>query len=129
MNGPKRMPRIQARLDQWAIWAVRSASGGGGGGTTISYLMDMAAGRRVSGDTVYECVVPVDEIECSRTDAAVRQLPVELRQAVSAWHCGTDTLEACARRLGVVRGTLHRRLCQADMRVYAYLYPPNRPHR
>lgn len=121
MSGPRRNPEIQVRLDRWALW--RTSGSGGSGGSWLAYLVDLAAGRRVHDDgQSYAAVVPCDEIECSRTDEAVKALPLDLRQAVSAWHCATSgTLEEVARRLGVVRGTLHRRLCQADLRIAEFL--------
>ncbi|MGS1116886.1 hypothetical protein [Castellaniella sp. UC4442_H9] len=64
----------------------------------------------------------MDNIECSRTNQAVQALPMELRRAVGAWHgARSGTLDEVARRLGVVRGTLHRRLCQADQRIAEWL--------
>lgn len=123
MSGPKRIPAMQARLDRWAIWVHGSGGGVGRSGSTLGYLMDLAAGRRVGSDDGRGSTVPVDSIECSLTDDAILTLPQELQQAVRAWHLArTGTLEEVARREGVVRGTLHRRLCQADARIAAWLF-------
>jgi len=125
MSGPRRIPHIQARLDEWAMWRV-SQGGAGGlgyGGSPIGYLMDLAAGKRVHEDTDSAgSVVPVDSIECSITDDAVLALPDELRQAVTAWHCASHgTMDEVAGRLGVVKTTLWRRLAHADTRIQQWL--------
>ncbi len=123
MSGPRRDPAIQERLDAWGVW-VLGATSAGYGSTSIAALMDLASGRRVwdSSDGVPRSFVPVDAIECERTDRAVRSLPAELREAVEAWHVMREgTLDSVARRLGIVRATLHRRLCQADIRVHEWL--------
>lgn len=121
--GLRRNAKIQARLDNWAIW-LHSGTGGGGGSHPIARLMDWKAGRRVtaSGDGGFDSTVPVDEIECSLTDRAVQALPPVLQEAVRAWHGAREgTLDTIAGQLGIVRGTLHRRLCQADVRIYTWL--------
>ncbi|MFC3336919.1 hypothetical protein [Paracandidimonas soli] len=119
----RRIPEIQRRLDLWAEWRLNQGGGGGGGGSVLGYLVDVAAGRRVDGDADSpRSIVPVDSIECSITDDAVMALPDELRKAVKAWHCASSgTLDEIARELGVVRGTLHRRLCHADIRIREWL--------
>lgn len=123
MSGPKRIPEIQARLDRWAIWCDRATSGSSGSASWLAYMVDLAAGRRVhDGDRSYGCEIPVDNIECSRTNQAVNALPMELRQAVGAWHgARSGTLEEVARRLGIVKTTLWRRLGQADHRIAEWL--------
>lgn len=115
----KRLPEIQARLDAWGVWVTRGGTGSANM-HPLARLMDWKSGKRVSvsGDGGYSAYVPVDEIECGLTDEAIAQLPEALRQAVRAWHtCQGGTLETVAYDLGVVRGTLHRRLCQADLRL------------
>lgn len=122
--GLRRDTRIQARLDNWAVWVCSGGGGGGGASHPLARLMDWGAGKRVSasGDGGYSATVPMDEIECSLTDVAIKALPAELRQAVHAWHGAREgTLDSIAAGLGVVRGTLHRRLCQADQRIAAWL--------
>lgn len=91
----------------------------GYGGTPLAYLIDLAAGKRVHDDSsAAVAVVPVDSVECSLTDDAVLALPDDLREAVTAWHCASSgTMDEVARRLGVVKTTLWRRLCHADMRI------------
>ncbi|WP_417252757.1 hypothetical protein [Castellaniella sp.] len=122
MSGPKRIPAVQARLDRWAIWVHGSSGGLGGGGSTLGYLMDLAAGRRVGSDDGHGSTVPVDSIECSLTDDAILALPQDLQQAVRAWHLArTGTLEEVARRHGIVKTTLWRRLGQADHRISEWL--------
>lgn len=122
--GLRRDPAIQTRLDAWAVWL---AGGAGerrsGGGHPLAVLMDLHAGRRVTTSSSFSprAAVPCDAIECSRTDAAVKSLPFDLRQAVHAWHGGVGTLDGVAQRLGIVRATLHRRLCQADQRIAQWL--------
>lgn len=120
MSGLKRLPDIQARLDAWGVWASRGYGLSSGASHPLARLMDWKSGRRVSlsGEGGFGAYVPVDEIECSLTDEAIATLPDVLRQAVRAWHtCQGGTLESVAFDLGVVRGTLHRRLCQADKRL------------
>lgn len=123
IRGVRRIPKIQARLDAWARWCDNQGGGLGGGGTVISYLMDLAAGKRVhEDDATPQAVVPVDSIECSITHEAVLALPDELRQAVVAWHCASHgTLEEVAKRHGMVKTTLWRRLAHADWRIQEWL--------
>jgi len=125
MSGLRRIPQIQARLDEWARWRDSRGCGGGlgYGGSPISYLMDLAAGKRVHEDTGgVGSFVPVDSIECSITDDAVLALPDELRRAVTGWHCASHgTMDEVARRLGIVKTTLWRRLAHADMRIQQWL--------
>jgi hypothetical protein len=121
--GMRRIPKIQARLDEWAVW-VCSGSGGGGASHPLARLMDWKAGRRVtaSGDGGFNALIPMDEIECSLTDDAVQALPAELQQAVRAWHCAREgTLETIAAQLFIVKTTLWRRLAQADQRIDTWL--------
>ena len=114
---------IVARLDSWGKW-LHSASGGSGQ-SWLATMVDIMNGQRVwSNAGPVRCYVPVDSIECSITDQAVMALPIDLRKAVVAWHgClyQDGTLDSVSRELGVARGTLHRRLCQADMRVLEWL--------
>lgn len=124
MSGMKRLPEIQTRLDAWGMWVTRGGRLCGGSMHPLARLMEWKSGKRVSvsGEGGFSAYVPVDEIECSLTDEAVSALPDVLRQAVRAWHtCQGGTLETVAFDLGVVRGTLHRRLCQADIRIRDWL--------
>lgn len=121
-RGLKRIPEIQQRLDMWAQWRIGSGLNLSAS-SPLGYLMDLAAGRRVSGeDDSYGSRVPVDDIECSVIDDAIMELPNDLRQAVVAWHCATSgTLEEVAERVGIVKTTLWRRLAQADHRINEWL--------
>lgn len=123
LRGVRRIPKIQARLDAWAEWRASSGGSMGGGGSVIGYLMDLAAGKRVhEDDGSAQSVVPVDSIECSITHEAVLALPDELRQAVVAWHCASSgTMEEVAKRHGMVKATLWRRLAHADWRIREWL--------
>ena len=124
MSGMKRMPDIQARLDAWGVWITRGSGYMGSSTHPLARLMDWKSGKRVtvSGQGGFSAYVPVDVIECSLTDDAVSCLPDALRQAVRAWHtCKGGTMDSVANDLGVVRGTLHRRLCQADIRIRDWL--------
>jgi len=131
MSGAKRDPGMQARFDSWGRW-LHSSGMGGGAAHPLARLMDWASGRRVTtGPTgPMRAFIPVDHIECAITDAAIRALPKDLSDAVRAWH-GTQsgTLESIAAELGIVRGTLHRRLCQADARAAEWLREQNRDRR
>ncbi|GAA5231764.1 hypothetical protein GCM10025795_02460 [Verticiella sediminum] len=108
----KRDPAMQERLDAWGVWRYS------GGYAASSPLADFMGAGGGDSDGVPRSFVPVDALECARTDEAVRALPTELRQAVGAWHgTASGTLDAVAHGLGIVRGTLHRRLCYADQRL------------
>ena len=123
MSGVRRDARMQARFDSWGRW-LHTARGRGGASHPLARLMDWASGRRVTAVATgpMRAFVPVDEIECSITDEAIRSLPADLAAAVRAWHGSqSGTLESVATELGIVRGTLHRRLCQADQRVAEWL--------
>lgn len=131
MSGAKRDPAIQARFDAWGRW-LHASAGGGGSAHPLARLMDWASGHRADAGPTgpMRAYVPVDHIECAATDEAIRSLPDDLADAVRAWH-GTQsgTLDSVAAQLGIVRGTLHRRLCQADRRVTEWLHERSRKRR
>lgn len=118
----KRISYIVARLDSWGRWLHSS---GGNSQSWLATMVDIMNGQRVWSNTgPVRCYVPVDSIECAITDKAVMALPDDLRKAVVAWHgCiyQDGTLDTVSRELGIARGTLHRRLCQADIRVVEWL--------
>jgi hypothetical protein len=113
-----RNPAMKERLDSWGMW--QHLPQGGGASHPLARLADLAGGRRVHAtpEGPMRAYVPVDHLECARTDEAIRALPQELQQCVRAWHGRTDaTMDRVAKDLGIVRATLHRRLCQADARI------------
>lgn len=110
-NTTARMPHIRERLDMWGRWL---ATGRASTGSSSLAMLANQSGR-------YRSFVPLDEIECSITDDAVRALPIELRDAVTTWHTSEGTLESTAEQLKICRMTLCRQLRHADERLSEWL--------
>lgn len=104
------MPRIKwvdDRLEEWAMWRE-----GAGLYRSISY------DREVSGDAVGLVELSAEqEADCVQIDMAVAQLPVELKQAVFAFYTWQGGMDVITEKLRVTRATVHRRLCNADIRI------------
>lgn len=104
------MPRIKwvdDRLQEWAMWRE-------GAGLYRSIAYD----RDVSGDATRMVEMSADqEADCVETDMAVAYLPAELQQAVFAFYTWQGGMGVVTEKLRVTRATIHRRLCNADLRI------------
>jgi hypothetical protein len=104
---------IEARLLNWARWKMRA-------GGTLNY-----AGVRydsVGSSSGYrEAVIPVVDCEADETDAAIRQLPVHLRDTLAAHYTGAFVdVPSQARVLGCSVSTVHARINDAHQRLFQH---------
>lgn len=76
-----RIEWIHHRLERWSMWVARGRSAGGGGGASHP----MWRGIRVDGE-VREPVVPINEEECWKTEAAIKELPSPLDATVVQYY-------------------------------------------
>lgn len=108
----QRVKWIDERLQAWAEWRAGSA-----GYRSPSYEYEGDASVRISAVELSA----EQESAALDIDAAVAQLPEELRKTVVAhytWQGGVDTV---IEKLRVTRATIHRRLCYADLRISDWL--------
>lgn len=127
---------IERRLLNWANWHSGGARDGsfvdGGGSDGVSSIY--TKGERTGGRTGYRVAsVPMLALDAQQTDRAVRSLPLELADALTAWYRRRGpppdyqrfdvswTQERIAGALGVSRTTLHRRIVEARERVHEAL--------
>lgn len=105
---------INIRLNDWARWVVSDR-------TTLRHMLgakncwpDML-GESDSTETVRQqgTLVPLNDLECCDTDKAVCALPPELSNAVFEYYTRIGTAETTAKRLGISKMTLFRRIEQA----------------
>jgi len=66
-------------------------------------------------------LVPLNDLECCDTDKAVCALPPQLHDAVMEYYTRTGTAESTAKRLGISKMTLFRRIEQAHWRILGTL--------
>lgn len=109
----KRIEYIDERLQQWAEWLIASSSGIYRG---ISFEQTGTAGYRPSTN-----IEDALDKNCMEMDMAVAALPVDLKKLVIAVYLWEGGLDHAVRFFRVTRATVHRRLCQADIRIQQYL--------
>lgn len=111
----QRITWIDSRLTDWAMWRLTGSSQVGRYScpafnvARVSQTDDVKAGLRHFDHW--------DDQAALLTDQAVAALPKELKQAVEMSYVYEGGAELAARKLGVTRATLHRRLCHADIRI------------
>lgn len=115
------MARIEAmklRLENWALWHERGESGG------LGYPRQSAFSRLAGRAQRAEAVVPVDEVEASITDQAIKALqftqPHLHRTAHVVYLDGLGVRHA-ALRLGKAESTVKAHLDQLDHYLQAWL--------
>lgn len=111
----QRIEWVAVMLDQWALWRLTGSTRMGGYSCPaynierVSQTDDVRAGMRRFD--------PTEDASALKTDQAIASLPRELKAAVLYTYAYDGGAELTAQRLGVTRATLHRRLCQADLRI------------
>lgn len=111
----QRIEWVAARLNDWALWRLTGLKRIGGycspvyNIARVSQTDDVRAGMRRFD--------PTEDASALDTDRAIASLPTELKRAVLFSYTHDGGIDLAARRLGVTRATLHRRLCQADVRI------------
>lgn len=111
----QRIEWIVARLNDWAIWRITGLTRIGGYSCPVynvgrvSQTADVRAGMRRFD--------PAEDASALETDRAIASLPSDLNATVVFAYTYDGGPELTAKRLGITRATLHRRLCQADIRM------------
>ena len=108
-----RIEWVDMALRGWAVWRLASP----GGYRSPSFDRDPGEGKLTS----YVEITADQESDALRMDAAVAQLPKDLRDTVVAHYTWEGGIEQITRLLHVTRATVHRRLCQADIRISTWL--------
>ena len=112
---------INKRLNDWARWRLSDRA-------TIRHMLgakscwpqmlqDDAEGKMERHGTI----VPINDLECCEMDKAVLALPAELQFILEEFYYRTNTTEGVAKRCGISRATLHRRIDQAHQRLLGLL--------
>jgi len=112
----ERVKWIHERLERWAAWVVSGVSVGGGSmfnANRVDQTKDVVAGMR-------NCDPAFNE-EALLTDRSIAALPPDLKAVVKEVYLGEGGMQDIANKLRVTRATLHRRLCNVDMRIAEWL--------
>lgn len=95
------------KLKNWGDWMRRRDEGGTGWGNSVLAGM-MAKTTR----SEYTAVIPVDEIDASKTDSAVNSLLPELRKVALLWYVKGLSIRQMAREIGCSTTTVPVRVEQ-----------------
>ncbi len=114
---------INKRLNDWARWKLSDRA-------TVRHMLGAKScwprmlGEAESTETVRQhgTLVPLNDLECCQTDKAICALPDELRDTVIEFYTRrAGTVETIAKRLGISRATLFRRIDQAHSHILGSL--------
>lgn len=111
----QRIEWVVAKLNDWAVWRITGQTRVGGYSCPVyniervSQTDDVRAGMRRFD--------PNEDASALETDRAIAALPTDLNATVVFAYTYDGGPELTAKRLGITRATLHRRLCQADIRI------------
>ena len=111
----QRIEWVAARLDDWAVWRITGQTRTGGYASPaynverVSQTDDVRAGMRRFD--------PGEDCAALEVDQAIASLPEELYRTVLMFYTYDGGTDLVALRLRITRATLHRRLCQADIRI------------
>lgn len=111
-----RIESIKQRLRNWAAWAIKRESGGQGY-PTINILAKQMGGGHSDG-------IPVDDLEASETDAAVKSLQYtrsHLYMVLRLHYIENLTLGKVALEMCRAESTVKRNLEDADLAIQAWL--------
>lgn len=107
-----RLQHFDSMLKNWGDWMRKRDAGAlGYGKCPLLNLM----GRASKADAC--AVVPVDEIEASKVDDAVRAQTMELQRLARAWYVDELTVRGTATRLGCSTTTVPKRLEDLQQQV------------
>lgn len=101
------MKHIEQKLVNWGEWMRRREDSGLGFGNSPMARLLGASARAEPGS-----MVPVDEIEASKTDSAVQSLPRNLRQYADLWFVQQLPVREVARKAGCGTATVPVRIDQ-----------------
>jgi hypothetical protein len=114
-----RLKRIQRRLENWAIWSSRGASGGRGYATR-----SVLASEVWSRGSYNHIAIPVEDEEAAQTDEAVRALKLgkgHLFVTLECIYLKDLGISATALRMRRAPSTIKAQLEQADHAIAAWL--------
>lgn len=105
-----RIEWVKLRLNNWALWKHREATGGLGYASQAAFLNEPSGGYR-------ESIIPVDDVDAAVTNSAVESLRDKRYQLYETLQCiyprGLGIKET-ARRCGLAESTIKAHLDQAD---------------
>lgn len=111
-----RIEWVRCRLENWAMWKVREASGSLGFATSSSLLREANNGYR-------ESIIPIDDVDASVTNDAVESLKParpHLYQCLQAIYVKDTGIRGAARLLGKAESTVKAQLEAADHALSAW---------
>lgn len=98
---------FEEKLKNWGDWVRRDEAGGSGyGSSPLASLMAKAV------RTDYGAVIPLDEIDASKTDQAVKSLMPELQKVARLWYVSDLSIRQMALQLGCSTTTVPVRVEQ-----------------
>lgn len=119
-----RIDWVKQRLENWALWKARSDSNGLGYARSSILL---ALGGTTNGSR--ESIIPVDEVEASRTDKAVESLKLRrshLYLALQLFYVKGHGIKQTARIMCRAESTVKAQLAEADAAI-AQWFNDNKP--
>ena len=113
---------INKRLNDWARWRVSDRA-------LLRHMLGVNScwpqmlGEAESTETVRQqgTLVPLNDLECCDTDRAVCALDSTLQETVVEYYTRIGTADTTAKRLGVSKVTLFRRIDRAHGQLLGYL--------
>lgn len=111
-----RIEWVKHRLDNWALWKVREASGGLGWATQSVLLANLV-------DCSREIPLPVDEIDAEKTNQAVESLKLgkgHLHMTLQFIYIRGIGIRETARQMSRAESTIKANLDQADHALSAW---------
>jgi hypothetical protein len=114
-----RLKRIQRRLENWAIWSSRGASGGRGYATR-----SVLASEVWSRGSYNHIAIPVEDEAAAQTDEAVRSLKLgkgHLFVTLECIYLKDLGIKETAQRMQRATSTIKAQLEQADHAIAAWL--------
>jgi hypothetical protein len=88
---------IEEKLNNWGRWMCIKADGGLGCGNSPLARM---GGASASASAEAQCVIPIDEVDASKTDDAINSLPKRLRDVAQYWYAENMTNEQVRKAMG-----------------------------
>lgn len=89
-----RANHFDEKLKNWGEWMRKGKEGGlGFRNSQLAGLMGRSE-RAEAG-----CIIPIDDVDASRIDDAVRSLPIELQRIAMAWYVEDLSIRQCAKKL------------------------------
>lgn len=102
-----RANHFDEKLKNWGEWMRKGKEGGWGYRDSQLAGLIGRAQRAEAG-----CVIPIDDVEASRVDDAVRSLSIELQRMAMAWYVEGLSIRQAAKKLGCSTTTVPVRVGQ-----------------